>query len=86
MAYTEGPWQRNGSHIYGSDPERTLIAQVLGPDKNSFLDNASLIVAAPALLEACKIALAESVGQPSRRISTEGLDILRAAITKAETA
>lgn len=36
------------------------------------------------LLEACKTALAESVGQPSRRISYAGLDEIQAAIVNAE--
>jgi len=39
----------------------------------------------PELLEACQRALAESVGQPSRRISQEGLNVIRAAISKATT-
>ena len=25
---TEGPWQQNGSHIYGPDPQRLLVAQI----------------------------------------------------------
>ncbi len=45
---------------------------------------ARLIAAAPDLLEACKNALAESIGQPSRRICAAGLDDLRAAIAKAD--
>jgi hypothetical protein len=45
--------------------------------------NARLMAAAPFLLEACQLALAESVGQPSRRISREGLDQIRTAIASA---
>lgn len=60
-------------------------------------EHAALIVAAPEtaaernrlkevnveLLAACQRALAESVGQPSYRISRDGLDIIRAAIARA---
>lgn len=49
--------------------------------------NASLIVRAvnahEALLEACQVALQESIGQPSGRISEAGLAVIRAAIAKA---
>lgn len=41
-----------------------------------------------SLLAACERALAESVGQPSRRISPEGLNVIRsaiAAVTKERT-
>jgi len=27
---THGPWQQNGSHFYGPDPDRKLIGQFLG--------------------------------------------------------
>lgn len=37
-----------------------------------------------ALLEACKVALAERIGQPSRVISEAGIKVLREAIAKAE--
>ncbi len=42
---TPGPWQRNGSHIYGPDPDRLLICQAMDYPARS--DN--LIAAAPTL-------------------------------------
>jgi hypothetical protein len=48
---TPGPWQQNGSHVYGPDPERRLICQ-LHYDGNPEDDgNAALIVGASDLLE-----------------------------------
>jgi hypothetical protein len=57
--HTPGPWQVNGSHVYGGgSPERaSLIAQVLSPDPRHLADR-SLIAAAPDLYEALRAALA----------------------------
>lgn len=55
--HTPGTWQKNGSHIYGPDPERTPICQIIYPGRGyqeEAAANESLIKAAPDLLEACK--------------------------------
>ena len=44
---TQTPWQINGSHVYGADPSRELICQVV-----SLNADRHLIAAAPALYEA----------------------------------
>ncbi len=94
--HTPGPWF---IHDYGNGTQDITAreldgtpcrpAQVYGDALDEIygpiaIANARLIAAAPDLLEACKNALAESVGQPSRRISAAGLDDLRAAIAKAD--
>ena len=59
--HTPGPWQQNGSHIYGADPQRNIVAQIhyigRGYQEESAA-NESLILAAPDLLEALKAILA----------------------------
>ena len=50
---TPGEWQSNGSHVYGPDPKRTLIAQFLYSQGASSFDQpgiVALVNAAPALL------------------------------------
>ena len=54
MKHTPGPWQQNGSHIYGPDPKRYGIAQLMYADPLESDANARLIAAAPELLEALK--------------------------------
>lgn len=58
MSHTKGPWQRDGSHLYGPDPQRLLIAQMCyigrGYQEESEA-NHRLIAAAPDLLEALKL-------------------------------
>lgn len=44
---TLGPWQINGSHVYGVDPNRELICQVV-----SLNEDRNLIAAAHDLFEA----------------------------------
>ena len=52
--HTPGPWLRDGSHIYAPDTE--CIAQVFNPGRTAedypLEANASLMTAAPELLEA----------------------------------
>lgn len=48
-AATPGEWQINGSHIYGPDPKRSLIAQTLDWPTNSRDAIAALHNAYPAL-------------------------------------
>jgi hypothetical protein len=40
---TPGPWQRNGSHVYGDGPGRYLIAQFIGT-YGDLVSTADLIV------------------------------------------
>lgn len=47
---TPGTWQANGSHVYGPDPERHLVAQVLSGDGRLVADR-DLIASAPDGLE-----------------------------------
>ncbi len=37
-AATPAPWQQNGSHFYGPDPDRELIGQMLGRQPSSDWD------------------------------------------------
>jgi hypothetical protein len=58
--HTPGPWQIHGSHIYGPDPQRELVAQAHGTGEGAWsamagsrmCANRNLIAAAPELLEA----------------------------------
>jgi hypothetical protein len=60
--FTPGPWQTNGSHIYGPDPERELVAQAHGDGEGAWSTiggsrmcaNRDLIAAAPDMYEALK--------------------------------
>lgn len=52
--HTPGPWQANGSHFYGPDPDRRLIARLCYEGDSVDDCNQALILAAPDLLEACK--------------------------------
>lgn len=53
---TPGPWQVNGSHVYGSDPARDLIAQVL-TDNGRLVADRDLIAASGDLYAALQLAL-----------------------------
>lgn len=53
-AWTPGPWQINGSHFYGPDPDRFLIGHMNGG--GPFDANLRLIAAAPELYAALKMA------------------------------
>ena len=52
--HTPGPWQINGSHFYGPDPERILLGHCIAGDSEgaNMIANLHLIAAAPMLLEA----------------------------------
>lgn len=57
--FTPGPWQINGSHVYGPDPQRELVAQAHGDGEGAWsaiggsrmCANRNLIAAAPDLAE-----------------------------------
>ena len=89
MKHTPGPWTlsacTNGGLIVQRGQHHTQIVPV---------EDARLIAAAPALLEACKQAL-KAVGMvydsdednsinPSMQMIGEAMDVLNAAIKKAE--
>jgi hypothetical protein len=76
--HTPGPWQVNGSHVYGGgSPERaSLIAQVLSPDPRHLADR-SLIAAAPDLYEALRTVLDYREGRHPYRFT--GSDETRAS-------
>ena len=61
--FTKGPWQSNGSHIYGPNPDRYLIAVACneGSDEKHtpLVANRDLIAAAPEMYEALKKAVYE---------------------------
>lgn len=75
---TPGPWQVNGSHFYGPDPDRSLIGQMNGG--GPFDANLALIAAAPDLARAY-IAQAAEIGRLKAIIRVNGL---RAGATHAE--
>ena len=82
--YTKGPWQTNGSHVYSADPERELIAQVIGMP---LIGNLNLIAVSPELLQALK----DATDQLERAVSGDRIDtavvndlLKRALIAKAE--
>jgi hypothetical protein len=55
--FTPGPWQQNGSYIYGADPHRRIIAQCCYAGRGHQQEDAAnerLLLAAPELYEACK--------------------------------
>lgn len=47
--FTEGPWQLNGSHVYGPDPERRLICQMHYHGTIEDEGNTALVLSAPEL-------------------------------------
>lgn len=57
--FTEGKWQIHGSHIYGPEPERELIAQVLSNDGKLVGDRDRIVHAVNTLpaYQACVEAL-----------------------------
>jgi len=79
--HTPGPWQRDGSHIYGPDPKRKLICQLhYDGALSEEAGNESLIAAAPELYAGCAAALnmVDGNGAPP------DWDWLRRIIAKAE--
>jgi len=84
--FTAGPWQVHGSHVYGPDPERELVAQAHGNGDGSWtavggsrmVSNRNLIAAAPELYEA----LIDLVGCTTDKT----LKAARAALAKADGA
>ena len=61
MLYTRGPWEVIGSKVCtkGKDSDRKVIAKIESSDNDAFMTrdaNATLIAAAPDLLEALKYA------------------------------
>lgn len=54
-AVTNGEWQANGSHIYGPDPERVLVAQTLDWPTNSRDYIVAIRNAFPAILEYARV-------------------------------
>ena len=77
---TLGPWQINGSHVYGVDPNRELICQVV-----SLNEDRNLIAAAHDLFEALRL-LVLNYGWTAfgrEEIHSEALDAARAALAKA---
>ncbi len=77
---TPGPWQYHGSHLYGQEPLRDLVAQVLS-DRGRCVPDRDLIVAAvnalPTLLDTIEKLLAErdaavAWAERLRALMTEG--------------
>lgn len=87
MPHTPGPWTQRQSHIYGPEPERLGICQVMYSGLRLDEDNARLIAAAPNLLEAAKAILAWALKNNRGHEGSELLEILsetQSAIAKAE--
>ena len=51
---TPGPWQQNGSHIYGPDPTRDLICRIAYPTPDEGDANGRLITAVTEMLAVLK--------------------------------
>ncbi len=94
--HTPGPWQQDGSHIYGPDPQRTPVCQMIYPGRGyqeEAAANESLLKAAPAMLSALKSLRNEisgiiGVAREEIRcvISNTNLACLELRIAEAETA
>lgn len=86
MSHTPGPWQQNGSHIYGPDTNgRRVICQVSyfgGIRKGEDRANEALLIASPDLLAACKEALENQYEKTA--LDEDLVKTLEAAIAKAE--
>lgn len=90
VTHTPGPWDQRGCHFNILGPKHEIICKPYpgtfanGTSEDEALANAKLIAAAPALLEACKLALAESetIGATTDRDSHIRY-VLRAALTLA---
>jgi hypothetical protein len=65
-AATPGEWQRHGSHIYGPDPERALIAQTLDWPTDSLTAIIAAHNALPALIAAARATVPEPIGEKHR--------------------
>lgn len=92
--FTPGPWQVNGSHIYGPDPSRELVAQAHASGEGAWtsvggsrmVSNRNLIAAAPEMYEALRSMvsdgafeeLCQTIGE-----EPEWLKLARAALAKA---
>jgi hypothetical protein len=88
MTHTKGPWNINKDCSEKSGrpcvhSEIFHIAEMLWMSDETE-DNARLIAAAPELLEACKTALANMENLPWEHQSPSTMDLLHAAIAKAE--
>ena len=86
LKYTKGPWQQNGSHFYGPDPERLLLGQLsyIGRGyQGESESNGRLILAAPDLLEALIQLLPEGWGDGDVMDHIPGVRAARLAIAKA---
>lgn len=90
---TPHPWQAHGSHVYGPNPQRELVAQVHGNEGaavawsviggDRMIANRDLIVAAPELLNAL-MGLLHRHGDGSQEEQWAEWDAAREAIAKAE--
>lgn len=96
-SHTTGPWEADQSYIsaegdfliFAPKDRYCYVAKVPVREcgnKEIARANASLIAAAPELLDACRAAIdeAEDVGGGDVRIKTEIVDLILQAIAKAE--
>lgn len=77
---TPGPWQVNGSHVYGPDPARHVVCQTLS-DCGRLVPDRDAIAALPALLDRLIAldALAIAAGYPEGvEAMAEGVKAMRA--------
>jgi hypothetical protein len=84
--HTKGPWQQEGSYIYGPDPLRLPVCQMryLGRGyQEELAANESLIKAAPDLLEVLKNILKHGGSTSGEWVPQRFHDAARAAIAKA---
>lgn len=90
MSHTPRPWQINGIEIHAVEqgaPDGLRRIAVIDQQNKQRYDNARLIVAAPDLLEACKLALDYLIyeGERPRPITAQETgDSLKQAISKAK--
>lgn len=84
--HTHGPWITNGRAIeQDADDDALVVAYAEDEQNDDWEANARLIAAAPDLLEACKIALAETLRANEHFKSVSpATAMLEAAIAKAE--
>ena len=88
MSHTPGPWQQNGSHIYGPDANNANhhwpVCQMWYHGKPSDDANARLIAAAPDLLEALRDVLKHGGESADEWIDVRYYRKAQLAIAKAE--
>ena len=65
-AATPGPWQQNGSHFYGPDPERRLIGHFSYAGDEQDDSNTGLVIVARTTLPAALRALDAARGEAER--------------------